>query len=190
MKLGSSRGMDTKRPRRSERSKPCHKSQLTRRSQPSYPWPPEQAQSGVSKPYRTTDACTGEGIAVLTLQDYTLGTPLTASDFVSFSYESEQNSFSVDSSELQKITGALPAVLPSSASVSIVVGTKDEIFMSSTGGNGGWFAGPKGSVDAGLFSSWSAGAVPEPSTWAMLLIGFGGVGYAGYRRARITPRAA
>src|SRR5271163_2672616 len=54
MKLGSSRGMDTKRPPGSERSKPCHKLQLTRRSQPPYPWPPEQAQSGVSKPYRTT----------------------------------------------------------------------------------------------------------------------------------------
>ena len=33
------------------------------------------------------------------------------------------------------------------------------------------------------------GAVPEPSTWAMLLIGFAGLGYAGYRRAR-EPRAA
>src|SRR5271157_3349674 len=55
MKLGSLRGMDTKRPRGSERSKPCHKLQLTRRSQPSYPWPPEQAQSGDSRPYRTTE---------------------------------------------------------------------------------------------------------------------------------------
>ena len=27
------------------------------------------------------------------------------------------------------------------------------------------------------------GAVPEPSTWAMMLIGFGGLGYAGLRRA-------
>jgi hypothetical protein len=27
---------------------------LTRRSQPPYPWPPEQAQPGVSKPCRTT----------------------------------------------------------------------------------------------------------------------------------------
>ena len=54
MKLGSSRGMDTKRPRGSERSKPCHELQLTRRSQPPYPWPPEQAQPGVSKPCRTT----------------------------------------------------------------------------------------------------------------------------------------
>ena len=33
------------------------------------------------------------------------------------------------------------------------------------------------------------GAVPEPSTWAMMLFGFAGLGYAGYRRAR-EPRAA
>src|SRR5271166_830863 len=61
MKLGSSRGMDTKRPRGSERSKPCHQLQLTRRSQPPYPWPPEQAQPGVSKPYRTTLHALGFG---------------------------------------------------------------------------------------------------------------------------------
>jgi PEP-CTERM motif len=33
------------------------------------------------------------------------------------------------------------------------------------------------------------GAVPEPSTWAMMLVGFAGLGFAGYRRAR-EPRAA
>jgi hypothetical protein len=32
-------------------------------------------------------------------------------------------------------------------------------------------------------------AVPEPSTWAMMLLGFAVVGYAGYRRAR-GPRVA
>jgi hypothetical protein len=32
-------------------------------------------------------------------------------------------------------------------------------------------------------------SVPEPRTWAMMLIGFAGLGYAGYRRAR-EPRAA
>jgi hypothetical protein len=28
------------------------------------------------------------------------------------------------------------------------------------------------------------GAVPEPSTWTMMLLGFAGVGYAGYRSTR------
>jgi PEP-CTERM motif len=32
-------------------------------------------------------------------------------------------------------------------------------------------------------------AVPEPSTWAMMLVGFVGLGFAGYRRTR-EPRAA
>ena len=55
MKLGSSRGMDAKRPRGSERSKPCHQLRLTRRSLPPYPWPPEQAPAGcLQNPCRTT----------------------------------------------------------------------------------------------------------------------------------------
>jgi hypothetical protein len=33
------------------------------------------------------------------------------------------------------------------------------------------------------------GAVPEPSTWAMMLLGFAGLGYAGYRRARKASAA-
>jgi Protein of unknown function (DUF642)/PEP-CTERM motif len=28
-------------------------------------------------------------------------------------------------------------------------------------------------------------AVPEPSTWAMMLLGFGGIGFAGYRRTKV-----
>jgi probable HAF family extracellular repeat protein len=46
---------------------------------------------------------------------------------------------------------------------------------------------------AGQIVGYSAGPtppfVPEPSTWAMMLIGFAGLGYAGYRRAQ-EPRAA
>jgi hypothetical protein len=40
---------------------------------------------------------------------------------------------------------------------------------------------------AGAFAF--GGAVPEPSTWAMMLIGFAGLGLVGYRRAR-GPRGA
>jgi hypothetical protein len=33
-------------------------------------------------------------------------------------------------------------------------------------------------------------AVPEPSTWAMMLLGFTSLGFAGYRRARKSPESA
>jgi PEP-CTERM motif len=33
-------------------------------------------------------------------------------------------------------------------------------------------------------------AVPEPSTWAMMLVGFGGLGFAAYRRRRGAVAAA
>ena len=33
-------------------------------------------------------------------------------------------------------------------------------------------------------------AVPEPSTWAMMLIGFAGLSYAGYRRRGASASAA
>ena len=32
--------------------------------------------------------------------------------------------------------------------------------------------------------SLSGAVVPEPSTWAMMLLGFAGLGFAGYRHAR------
>ena len=33
-------------------------------------------------------------------------------------------------------------------------------------------------------------AVPEPSTWAMMLLGFAGLGFAGYRRARVVTQCS
>jgi hypothetical protein len=36
----------------------------------------------------------------------------------------------------------------------------------------------------------SGTAVPEPSTWAMILVGFAGLGFAGYRRVVVRPAIA
>jgi hypothetical protein len=54
--------------------------------------------------------------------------------------------------------------------------------------------GPKGTGEAGgkigtLLTIGTTSAVPEPSTWAMLLIGFAGLGFAGYRKARSAGTA-
>jgi hypothetical protein len=46
--------------------------------------------------------------------------------------------------------------------------------------------------DEGLSTSFTLvrGAVPKPSTWAMMLLGFAGLGYAGYRKAKQTAVAS
>jgi uncharacterized membrane protein len=43
------------------------------------------------------------------------------------------------------------------------------------------------SDEMGDANGFSASAVPEPSTWAMMLIGFGGLGFAGRARRRTAP---
>jgi hypothetical protein len=39
-----------------------------------------------------------------------------------------------------------------------------------------------GSIAPELPSTFGAGAVPEPSTWAMMILGFAGIGWMAYRR--------
>ena len=37
---------------------------------------------------------------------------------------------------------------------------------------------------SGVFDNFVSATVPEPSTWAMVLVGFAALGFAGYRRTR------
>jgi hypothetical protein len=43
--------------------------------------------------------------------------------------------------------------------------------------------------DYGQFSATVAGT-PEPSTWAMMILGFAGIGFMGYRRRNSALRVA
>jgi probable HAF family extracellular repeat protein len=59
--------------------------------------------------------------------------------------------------------------------------------INLVGLTGSTFSQAAGINDAGQvvgFSDVVANRVPEPSTWAMMLIGFAGLGYAGYRQSK------
>ena len=45
------------------------------------------------------------------------------------------------------------------------------------------FGDPASFLGWGLVTGFSTASIPEPSTWAMTLVGFGGLGYAGFRTA-------
>ena len=62
------------------------------------------------------------------------------------------------------------------------------VAFSVAGGSG--FGGANIELDVPQFIAGDAimGAVPEPATWAMMLLGFGGIGVAMRRRPKVTER--
>lgn len=118
---------------------------------------------------------------------YVLGQPLIPPFFVSFTYDGSNllNAFTIDAADLAAIHGALPIKLPGPPLGNIMIEAKtpfaphfeDEIVVESTGL---WAIGGS-PADKGIDATFS---VPEPSTWAMMLLGLAGLGLAGYRRRR------
>jgi hypothetical protein len=77
--------------------------------------------------------------------------------------------------------------------VMLTLANGDLVDVYSNGGSGPGLYGAVVLVD-GVADYKSAGglsltAAPEPSTWAMMMLGFAGLGFAGYRKARKTATA-
>jgi hypothetical protein len=124
--------------------------------------------------------CTGEATAELTLDSsYNLGDPLSSSNFISFHYDGTDAlaPFTFTVSDVVTYGGAISSV-PGKNSVTLA-NAHGFGFISFNNPAGNWAVGFLS--DAGIQGSYTATTVPEPGTWAMLLLGFAGLGLAGYR---------
>ena len=70
--------------------------------------------------------------------------------------------------------------------VNIATGTIDHQFNTGTGGSTLYGVSVFGEITSG---GGGGPTVPEPSTWAMMLVGFAGLGFMGYRKAKSGKNA-
>jgi hypothetical protein len=133
--------------------------------------------------------CGGTATGVLTLTDsYAFGANIKAADFISFTYSSSGRSFDLTSAENPSLAGSLNADGSFNASKEFAVSASTGGFPAFEATTGEFQAVTRpGQQDLGgsfTFTLAVSGNVPEPSTWAMMLLGFAGLGFAGYRAAK------
>ena len=134
-----------------------------------------------------SDTATG----VLTLTDgYVYGTEITSAVFVSFSYTSNLTFAPIASDNLRTVFGILNSDGSSGGNFAVQAISGRFLAFAQT-----WAAedDSQQNANAGFtfgFTNVTPPPVPEPSTWAMMLIGFAGLGYAGHRASRKSAALA
>jgi hypothetical protein len=83
---------------------------------------------------------------------------------------------------------ALKLLSTYSGTVALGAGTHEFAFHFSRG-ESGFGRAPYFGIDGVNLVQQQVSAVPEPSTWAMMLLGFAGIGYGVYRRKKAAPAA-
>ncbi len=105
-------------------------------------------------------------------ETYSLADALGLTDYVHFAYDTAANDFVVD----PNTCGFAGCGFSSSLSAINSSGTFGYFFNGAPGSYAEYQTGTVGSMDSLTISA--GGGVPEPATWAMMLVGFGGLGAA------------
>jgi hypothetical protein len=113
--------------------------------------------------------CSGSVTATLTLANYTQGDPLTATNFIAFTYGGSNllPGFTILADDLVFIEGAIPASLPATARV-IIIGDLSPTPMGFLSDPSSFWTAGIPIEDNGTNGIWSVAAVPEPASWALL----------------------
>jgi PEP-CTERM motif len=132
----------------------------------------------------TCSDCSGFGTGTLTLQNYTPGNGLSTVNFVSFEYSSNLVG-PIDLTSADIFNGSIGSA---PGSYEVFIDSESAHFTLQTFVNGTWcvdaIEGCSTPADFGSEYTWTeqVAAVPEPSTWAMMILGFCGLGFMAYRR--------
>jgi hypothetical protein len=145
--------------------------------------------------YEFTATCTdcSNPLGILTLDNYTPGTALSTDNFVSFVYTSSVFQTPLTFTHVYLISGSLPENGPATAAFIDLSSASVPDYIFATWAAGNWSLGRDTSIlDYGPSHNFALqAAVPEPSTWAMMIAGFAGVGFMAYRRRpKQDPRNA
>ena len=128
--------------------------------------------------------CTGTVTATLVLQNYTIGQPISGTNFSSFVYHSNLLDLTVNGSNFGGIAGQFNS-LPGAALVDMTFIALMQVFEFRSDTFGNWSVGQFGTQlcaeDCGVNGQW---AVPLPATLPLFASGLGALGLLGWRRKK------
>jgi PEP-CTERM motif len=121
-------------------------------------------------------------------QDYVFGTAITNDNFDELVFRSSRLDQIITTLD-QPTTGVNKDGSLAGSAIAFRNGGKVFSFQVLSGGGLNWTATAPGGVllrglGASRFTPTGVLTVPEPSTWAMMLLGFAGLGFVGYRQTR------
>jgi PEP-CTERM motif len=120
-------------------------------------------------------------------QDYVFGTPITNGNFEELTFRSSTLNLLITTLDDPTIGINQNGSLTANA-IAFESGANVFSFQVLSGGGLNWTAAGSALTLRGLgasgFSPAGVLSTPEPSTWAMMLLGFVGLGFAGYRSIR------